>query len=341
MQNDLVSHLKAANLSYTLIEATLDSGYYLRAWMGGAGPYYTVSDMFYGNKGQSSSFKIERFIDHIKGGRPFEPAPLLRREQVRTVQDIRDLLAEEPRDRYLREGSLTFRGQPREHRVRRQIPNPFRGDVNGEELSIMPGVYRQKPPVYSCMALVREQRSFEPFAHVFEGAGGDVHFSYDLMRTEQHYATQTAGLDLAFDLPSALFFATQQFFWGVNGKADYRPKAKGEHQGVIYLFRFGSPSVRKTEFLIQDFDFFKTHRPERIIRQHCGLPLFDPYERNIAVTDIDCVIELHPDFELEACPTADYMFPPTSADPFYRKLLDLKDAYPAALQNVVEYQWAR
>lgn len=160
------------------------------------------------------------------------------------------------------------------------------------------------------------------------------------MRTEQHYATQTTGLDLTFDLPTALFFATQDFAWGEDGRAFYRPVPRGEHQGVIYLFRFGSPSVRKTEYLIRDFDFFRTHRPERILRQLCGLPLFGPDERNIAITDIDCIISLHPDFETDRCPSPEYMFPGVPEDPFYRKLLELKRDRPELLRNVVEYRWA-
>ena len=344
MQDTLGSHLKIAGIPDRLIEATIDSGYYLRGWMGNAGTNLAVSDMFYGNKALSSCFQTDAFIAHLKGDKPFEAAPPLRREQVRSISDIHDLLATEPRARYLREGSLTFRGQPREHWVNRRVPNPRRASADGCELSIMSGIYRQDSHIYSAAKVVREKRSLQHFAHAFGEPGrnaDDLHFSYDLMRTEQHYATQTAGLDLAFDLPSALFFATQRFERHADGTASYRPIDRGEHTGVIYLFRFGMPSVLKTEYLIQDFDFFKTHRPERIIRQHCGLPLFGPHERNIAVTEIDCVIELHPDFEIENCPTADYMFPTTTEDPFYRKLLTLKDAHPIELENVVEYRWAR
>ncbi|WP_167693517.1 FRG domain-containing protein [Sinorhizobium meliloti] len=226
--------------------------------------------------------------------------------------------------------------------MRRRVPNPRRADKSGREIAIMPGVYRQSGEFYSLSVKHEEQRSFKLFASQFEpNRRHDPHFSYDLMRTEQHYATQTAGLDLAFDIRSALFFATHQFQWDDQGKATYRAIPRGEHLGVIYLFRFGSPPVRRTDFLVQDFDFFRTRRPERILRQQCGLPLFDSYERNIALTEVDCIIELDAEFESADGLTPEYMFPNTSEDSFYSKLLELKDAHPTLLSNVVEYRWAR
>lgn len=343
MTHTLEARLKAAQVPDALIEAVRESGYYLRGWISRTEiPNITVSDPFYGNKSFSGSFPVDDFIAHLHGGHTFEPAPAFRREEVRSVAEIEEILRVEPRGRYLREGSLTFRGQPKEHYVQRRIPNPRRSDAQGRELSIMPGIYRQPPGAYSLLIEPREQRSFRSFAWAFEPEDDiavGIDFSYDLMRTEQHYATQTVGLDLAFDLPTALFFATHGFAWGEDGRAFYRPVPRGEHQGVIYLFRFGSPSVRKTEYLIRGFDFFRTHRPERILRQHCGLPLFDPHERNIAVTEIDCIISLHQDFETDRCPSPEYMFPGVAEDPFYRKLLELKRDWPELLNNVVEYRW--
>nr|WP_279184676.1 hypothetical protein [Acetobacter syzygii] len=116
---------------------------------------------------------------------------------------------------------------------------------------------------------------------------------------------------------------------------------RGNHQGVIYLFRFGSPSVRRTEFLINDFDYFRTNQPLRVIRQVCGLPCFGPYERNIAVTDVDTVIELDADFDDRSAYSPTYMFPNVMEDRFYGRLLAVKDRFPAALTDVVEYAWAR
>jgi hypothetical protein len=68
-----------------------------------------------------------------------------------------------------------------------------------------------------------------------------------------------------------------------------------------------------------------------------------PSERNIAVTDIDCVIRLHPSFSLPDFfkKKPEFMFPAASEDKFYGKLLELKDERPEMLEDVVEYVWAR
>jgi hypothetical protein len=280
MQHSLGSCLMNARLSDDRIADVLDSGYYLRSWMPlpGTPPPVTVSDMLYGNKVFSSRFETTSFIAYLRGEHTFQRAPCLRRLKVRHITDIRAILNEEPCARYVADGSLSFRGQPREHTIRRRVPNPFRRNDEGLEISIMPGAYRQSNTPYTCATRPTEVRTFEVFAHEFEPSGNpsDLHFAYDLMRTEQHYATQTSGLDVSFDLRSALFFATYQFAWGDDGLAYYRKVPRGEHQGVIYLFRFGAPSVRQTEYLIQEFDFFRTHRPERILRQSCGLFLSSP-----------------------------------------------------------------
>jgi hypothetical protein len=81
--------------------------------------------------------------------------------------------------------------------------------------------------------------------------------------------------------------SAHQLRWDNNGRAFFQLIPCGEHTGVIYMFRFGMPSVRRTEYVIRDFNcFFRIYRPERVIRQHCGLPYFSPYERNIALTEV-------------------------------------------------------
>jgi hypothetical protein len=189
-----------------------------------------------------------------------------------------------------------------------------------------------------------ETRSFERFLPDLEPNGMDLggfRFSYDAMRTEQHYASQTAGLDISFDVETALFFATHRFRQDEGELAYYEQVDAPHHAGVICCFRFLMPFVEKSRHLIQDTDFFKTFRAERVLRQACGLPLFDPYERNVAVTDIDCIIELEPDFEDASELTPEFLFPSAAEDPFYAKLLELKDDFPTELANVVEYRWAR
>ncbi|WP_220384641.1 hypothetical protein, partial [Klebsiella pneumoniae] len=85
----------------------------------------------------------------------------------------------------------------------------------------------------------------------------DNSYALDIMQVEQHYATQTVGLDISFDIETAIFFATHKFLFNSDGKAYHSKVKKGEHNGVIYGFCFRDPPVKKTEFLIEKFDLFK------------------------------------------------------------------------------------
>jgi hypothetical protein len=146
---------------------------------------------------------------------------------------------------------------------------------------------------------------------------------------------------VAFDIETALFFATYRFINTSKQLADYEKIPTGQHSGVIYCFRFRDPPVKRTEYLIRKFDLFKTFPPARILKQNCGLPLIGPHERNIATTDIDCIIELDKAFDYDGRRTPEEMFPDVSRDRFYGRLLDIKDRHADLLSNVVEYKWAR
>lgn len=338
--------LHERGVSDTTIDRTRDSGFFLKSWMSmdSTKPSITVSDSMYGNKELSSSFDIDKFLSFLQGEMPFERLPPLKRVSVRSRSEIAEYLSDARLQHYQAEGSLTMRGQPREHKFKRAIPNPVRADDDGAEISILPGIFRQSPKdLYSFDAPVAEERSIEPFAFQLEPADLErIHgeTAYDFMRVEQHYSRQTPGLDLTFDIDSALFFATKRYR-SEDGLAYHETVPRGEHEGVIYLFRFGSPSVKRTEYLIRDFDYFKKHEPLRILRQHCALPLFGQFERNIAMTDVDTVLELDPDFSDISLRTPEYMFPKASEDSFYSELLKLKDRSPDQLRDVVEYRWAR
>jgi hypothetical protein len=299
----------------------------------------------YGNKGLSSSFETEAFLRYLQGEQPFSRLPPLNRVKVRSRAEILQYLSDPRLRRYDTEGSLTIRGQPREHKLKRAIPNPVRADEEGAEISILPGLYRQSPKnMYAFDAPVVEQRALTPLSFRLEPADLERAYdglAYDFMRVEQHYARQTPGLDLTFDIDSALFFATNRFKVGDDELAYHERVPRGEHEGVIYLFRFGSPSVKRTEYLIREFDYFKKYQPLRILRQHCALPLFGQYERNIAVTDVDTVLELEPDYSDTSLRTSEYMFPNAGEDTFYSEILKLKDKMPDKLRDVVEYRWAR
>ena len=339
--------LEEAGIDPDTVSRVLDSGYFIRDWIDpfSRKTWTSVSDLIYGNKVHSSCFETEKFIDYLKGRSAFDPLPAFRRYTVKSVDDIRTILSEPFRARLMNQGKLSFRGQTKEHTFKRQIPNPVTSDKDGFEISIMPGLYRQSGSAYSFSIPFQEQRSFEWVLPNLEPNNPDVYLAsnhaYDIMRVEQHYATHTAGLDLSFDLQTPLFFATHQFERRPNGLAYHRRIPKGEHKGVIYCFCFREPSVKATEYLIKDFDFFKTYRPERVLRQNCGLPLIGSHERNIAVTDLDCIIDLDPDFAEESPLTPEWMFPPISEDPFYKKLIEIRDSNPQLLPNLVEYEWAR
>lgn len=340
--------LAAAMVPKNIIDAVLDSGYYIRSWVDpfSGKTWQSVSDMMYGNKQFSSSFSTEDFIKYINGNHVFPALPPFQTYEASSVGDIRKILAEPRRAHYIEEGSLTFRGQPKEYKYKRKIPSPVRSDKDGYEISILPGVYRQSSEFYSFSVPHQEQRSFEWLLAKLEPNNADTFGrsnSYDIMRTEQHYATHTAGLDLGFELDTATFFATHRFKLNITGQAYYEAVPHGEHAGVIYCFRFRDPPVKKTQYLIKEFDLFKTYPPLRIVRQDCGLPLIGPDERNIALTDIDCIIRLTPDFRLPDGfrKQPEFMFPSATEDMFYGRLLELKDEMPELLQDIVEYEWAR
>jgi len=340
----LIKMLRDAGIAEPVVKDVVESGYYMRDWsdfMGGK--YETVSDLMYGNKQLSSSFKFDAFLRYLNGDDSFDPAPSFVEFTVRSMDDIDAVLAHSHIQRYIADGSLTFRGQVREYRYRRLIPNPYRRAADGTELSILPGAFRQSGAEYRFSIEPPSGMSMDWLFHELEpnnpNVYSDSHFAYDPMRVEQHYASQTTGLDLTFDINTALFFATHKFTIS-NGIATLTPVATGAHKGVIYLFRFTQPSVKKSEFLVESFDLFKTYLPERILRQNCGLPLIGPHERNIAICDIDCILRLHPDFECNTLRSPTEIFPSAAEDPFYRKLLALKGRFPDELTNVVEYAWA-
>jgi hypothetical protein len=347
MAQALAGALHTAGISDDLTAKALDSGYYLRTYFDpfSKHTYHVVSDCMYGSKQLSSCLEIDKFIDYLKGEDPFQPAPPLRRHKVKTRSEIQEILSEPRLAHNITQGLVSFRGQTQEHKIKRHIPNPIRADENGFEVSILAGLYRQNAPFYSFSLEPQEKRTLEFIAQILEPnnpcALVNYPFTYDAMRVEQHYATQTAGLDITFDLETALFFSTHEFVRLSNGKALHRQIPQGAHKGVIYCFRFCDPPVKKTEYYIQDFDLFKSLRPERVLRQKCGLPLFAPQERNIAVADIHCVIEFDPDFSGTSTLTPEWMFPRVKEDRFYEKLLELKDRFPEDLAEVVEYEWAR
>ncbi|EJL88024.1 FRG domain-containing protein [Pantoea sp. GM01] len=345
--NRLIEIMRNENIPEEMINDVIDSGYTivhsLDPFTGTN--YEVVGDGMYGNKQFSGHLDIQEFIHYIRGNNTFEKLTQFNEYTVKNYNEIESILSESKRRHYIDKGRLSFRGQTSQYYFQRKIPSPVRANDDGKELSIFPGLYRQSNHNYSFNIKPEEERSFVKFLNELEPNNPriylDSNYSYDLMRTEQHYATQTSGLDISFDIETAIFFATHKLNYKSDGKAYHTKVSKGEHQGVIYGFCFRDPSVPKTEFLIKDFDLFKTYNPERILRQDCGLPLIMDNERNIAITDLDFIIRLDADFDYNGKKQPAYMFPNTKEDLFYGKLLELKDKYPNKLPNILEYVGSR
>ncbi|MFZ1789176.1 MAG: hypothetical protein WAT92_12715 [Saprospiraceae bacterium] len=339
MQEGLIKTLKEKNVDDTLIEAIIKSGYFLqhfRSW-DYKSAIKSVGDMMYGTKQFSSNFDIDNFISYCKGEYKFEIAPDFISYKVKTKAEIDEILNEERRRHLIKEGKMSFRGQTEEYYLNRKIANPFRQNKNGKEISILPGAYRKKD---FHVSFIDPPNIIQLLFHEFEPYNDNDIFSTDIYRAEQHYATQTQGLDISFDIETALFFANFKYTLNDENRAFYKLIEKGHHKGVIYCLRFVDPPVKKTEYLIESFSLFKKYVPERILRQKCGLPVFSNYERNIAVCDIDCIIYLDEDFQYNDILQPSYMFPNRIDDKFYDKLLELKNKFKNHIltEKIVEYE---
>lgn len=340
-EEELSRLLHDHNVDDEIIEDVIFSGYFLHSYHDfSSNTYNRISDKFYGNKGGASVFEPSEFVKYLKNEpHKYQPMPL-RRHKVKTFQDIQEIMQEPLTNKFIQSGRMSFRGQSKNHYISRKIPNPIRKDEFGQELTILPGIFRNKPLGKSNLQDFFGESSLLSMLRFLEPGNSDIHeiasYSHDLMRVEQHYTTQTAGLDITFDIRSAIYFATHKYV-SDGACATYEKISRGQHQGSLYLFRFLDPPVKKTEFYIRDFDLFRTYTPERVLRQHCALPMFHEYERNIAVTDLHCIIDLHEDFEDEEGFTYNYMFPGVDEDVFYGKLMELKARFPDHLKNVMEY----
>ncbi|MDO5972013.1 hypothetical protein Q4Q35_19605 [Flavivirga aquimarina] len=140
---------------------------------------------------------------------------------------------------------------------------------------------------------------------------------------EQHYGMPTYGLDVTFELSTALFFASHKFKTDKEGYSFYEPIEKGKHQGVLYGFRFRDPSLVKTRDMVNNVPLFDHLKPERPIRQSCALPIFNDYNFNSALTDCDFIMYLDKDFDIEGVSNENYLIPPPEEDPFYKALVDI------------------
>ena len=149
---------------------------------------------------------------------------------------------------------MSFRGQVAERTLRRLFPNPFRADEVGQEITLLPSLWRKyhadwnkrfadrNVPLFQTLfgdALVyaglgvMERREMTPAEH--EEAERRLgyfkqSFAPDGAIVEQHYGIETIGLDVTFDPAVALFFASHRFEPRADGTATFVPGPTG----VVY-----------------------------------------------------------------------------------------------------------
>jgi hypothetical protein len=146
----------------------------------------------------------------------------------------------------------------------------------------------------------------------------------DIAIIAQHYGFQTYGLDLTFNPKVAAFFATHNFTWKQNDKADYNPVKNDEHEGIIYCFYFRAPQIRQTRDIINEIPAFEYINPLRPINQSCALPFFSPERFNEANQFLFHVFKIKKDFDISDLPSKQHLFPSKKNDKFYKACIDVK-----------------
>lgn len=154
---------------------------------------------------------------------------------------------------------------------------------------------------------------------------------------EQHYGMQTIGLDVTFDIGTALFFATNKFVMTDRNKTTYLPVDGHEHHGIVYCMVYEDPPLTKTSDMITALHVFEHVPPVRPLRQKCALPFFHSMNFNEAATEIVAVLIIDGQFEMSGLPDAKYLFPDADEDPFYQALLRQKAKCPKIYKNIIEY----
>jgi hypothetical protein len=162
----------------------------------------------------------------------------------------------------------------------------------------------------------------------------------DLPLVEQHYGINTCGLDITFDLDVACFFATHTWEQKDN-IATYKMIPDGEHKGVIYAFVFQDPPIKSTRDMVRAVHTFDHITPARPLVQKCALPIFNSYNINEAVADLDAVFYLDSSFTHSTLPKPIDLFPGKSDDPFYAAAMDLKHTYSgiSPFDQFIEYRF--
>lgn len=166
-----------------------------------------------------------------------------------------------------------------------------------------------------------------------------LNFSKEQSLIEQHYGIPTVGLDVTFDLKTALFFATNKFVTNDKSKATFKPIESG-HKGVVYLLRFTMPKLRKTTDIISKVHVFEHIPPIRPLKQSCALPYFLSHYVNEATAHIIGILKIEDTFDFSGHYNPIELFPSREDDPFYNALLELKEVIPELFKDIPDYDFS-
>jgi len=110
-----------------------------------------------------------------------------------------------------------------------------------------------------------------------------IHNSYltnECISLEQHYGFETTHLDITFDLPTAVFFALNQWNKIDNDSATYIRDERLDSEPTVFCFLFPREDVYYKRDMITGYDMFDTTPPLRPIRQKCAVFRTDSLEFN-------------------------------------------------------------
>lgn len=366
-QKSLKSKLLEEQIDGELIHRVLESGFYLFNNI--------VIDGYYGSK---SGILLETFVKHLKNHDYLSCRTNIPTYEVSSVKEAINILNKPQYKKVIND--LCFRGQISQYIAKRPFPHPVFSNEKGEEILLLPGIWRNyldetghvlnsrpfsEPETFLKVIedelifkginvpklMMKNKERYELYSHsdienlpdkeskeYWERYRIKQSSSYNLFFRgvfEQHYGLETTGLDVTFNLKTALFFATHKFNLK-NDLANYS-KIKNEHSGVVYILRFSAPKLTKTKDMIKEITDWNHLYPKRPVMQDCALPFFDSTKVNEAIPHIVGIIKIREDFDYTSSLTASDLFPNQEDDSFYKSLLELKLKYPTELEKIVQY----
>lgn len=359
LQEKLKTVLTKEEIPEITINNILESGFYLLDGI--------VIDGYYGNR---SGIYLKQFIRYLKNEIDLTLSSSIPTYEINSINDAKKILEEPQYKKFI--DDLCFRGQTSHYVSKRPFPHPTYANKNGEEILLIPGIWRNyldtnnhvsndrpyNPPA-SFLNLIKnrliyhnfDQKRLRKTINIKDGRyyysdfeddkeamkryllEQDGNFSFTLI--EQHYGVDTIGLDVTFDIKTALFFATHKF--NLSGsKASYSP-IKNNNTGLVYILRFSSPKLIKSRDKINKIDGWDHLYPSRPIKQECALPSFHSFTVNEAVPHIVGILKIGNEFDFSDSYNQSELFPNKDNDAFYKVLLDLKKEFPEELNKIFDY----